>query len=94
MEYDNGSDKSITIGDTIPSKINVEEEIILKEQQEYIINSLKYLSDIERQVLELYYDVELSQKEIASKLNISQAQVSRSLKRAIKKIKLIYERNR
>lgn len=90
--------KEITLLDTLSSDINIEEEIINKEQQELFIEALKVLDDVELKVLSYMYGIngceELTQFEISKIVGFSQANVSRVGKRAINKMKYYLKVNR
>ncbi len=89
-----GSDsegKEIKVIDTIKSDVDIEEELIAKEQKEMLYKAISKLKEKERLILRYYYGLngceELKQNDICKKLNISQAHVSRIIKNSIKKIK-------
>lgn len=84
-------DRTITLEDTIPSDVNIEEETLLKEQKEEMYNEILKLNKREKLVICLSYGVggyeKITEKEIAKILKISQAQVSRIKNKTIKKIR-------
>lgn len=90
--FNNGKDEPITMGNLIPSKYNLEDEIIKKDILE---NLLKGLTKKEKYILihsyGLFGNKELTQIEISKKLNLSQAQICRILKQAIQKIRNRFE---
>ena len=92
--YNNGKDDVICLKDTIPSNYDLETEVIKKD---IINNILKLLSDEEKYVLVHYYGLfgndMLNQVTIAKKLNVTQVQVCRILKKIFKKIRSKYENN-
>lgn len=96
--YDNNTSTQITLLDTLPSEINVEEEIILKEEKEELKEALKILNEKELIVISYMYGVngcqEITQKEIAIKLKMQQGSVSRIGKRAINKMKCYLKINK
>lgn len=81
----------LSIADTIKSEIDIEEEIIKKEQYEIIIKNINALNDREKFIILHYYGIgtneELKEKELSKVLGISQAQVNRTKNRAIRKLK-------
>ena len=82
------SDGNLTLIDLIPSDFDMEEHVILNEQKELLRKALLKLSKDEQKLLKLYYGRDnMSQIDIAKKLNTSQAQVSRQIKRIIEKLK-------
>ena len=92
--YNNGKGDVICLKDTIPSNYDLETEVIRKD---IINNILKSLTDEEKYVLVHYYGLfgndMLNQVTIAKKLNKSQTQIYRILKRTIEKIRSKYEDN-
>lgn len=86
--YNNEKDDAICLIDTLPSKENVEYEVIKNDAMKDI---LKGLNDKEKYVLVNSYGLfgkkEIRQNDLAKQLNLSQAQVSRILNNAIQKIK-------
>lgn len=83
--------RTITLEDMIPSDINIEEEVILKEQKEEMYNEILKLNEREKLVICLSYGVcgyeKIIEKEIAKILKISQAQVNRIKNKTIKKLR-------
>jgi len=79
------------IENTISSECNIEEEYINSEFKNILINVIYMLNEHERKSLIYYIYFELSQQEIANKLGISQAQVSRMLKKVFNKIKPYFD---
>lgn len=82
-------DENISRMDIIPSDFNIENNLIEKEQIEALVKAVMTLDKDEQKLLKLYYGEELSQEEIAASMNISQAKVSRDLKRIIQKLREI-----
>ena len=77
-----GNDENLTLMDQISGENDESwlEEILIKEQ-------IKNLSEKEKLILSLRFLSGFTQTKVAEKLNISQAQVSRIEKNAIKKIR-------
>ena len=88
-EINKKGEDSIYLIDVIPSDYDVESEVI---KNDVMNDLLDCLSEREKNILISSYGLlgnkKLSQKEISKKLNISQAQVSRILKKILNKIKL------
>lgn len=88
--YDDGK-KVMTLGDIIPSDINIEQEICEKESIEELYKCIQKLEAQEKVILIYYYGLyntrKHNQSEIAEELCISQTYVSRIIKRAKKKLK-------
>lgn len=88
--YDS-SGNELTVIDVLKSDVDIEAEIIKKEQKEVLYNALTKLQEKELLVLNYTYGLngyeELNQFEISEKINVSQAQISRIKSKAIKKIK-------
>lgn len=86
---DNENDYEIQ--DILPSKVNIEEDYLLKEQIKELKNAILKLKDEEQYIINHTFEIDnckkLNQIELANDLNISQAQVCRLLKRAIVKLK-------
>lgn len=75
-----------------PKMIELLEKLIknLESEINKIDNSLKVLSDLEKEVIELRYFNKLSRKQISSNLNINEAYVYQVKRRAIEKLVPIY----
>ena len=71
----------------------VEKSIECKDDKILLASEVKKLDDRDKEIIELRYGLsgkkELTQKELAEKLNISQSYISRIEKKVIKKIKAI-----
>ena len=69
----------------------VEKELENKEDQKYLKSEIMKLSGRDKEIIELRYGLhgktELTQKELANKLSISQSYISRIEKKVIKKLK-------
>lgn len=76
---------------SIPDE-NVVEDVHLEEQKRLMYDAIKELKPRERQIIKLRYGLdngeEMTQKDVADKLNISQSYISRLEKRIIKKLQL------
>ena len=82
---------NLTIEDTIADDIDIEEDMIKKDQLNIVKMAIQSLSEREQVVIVHRYEIggveKLTQEQLAKKLNTSQANVSRLRSRAIKKIK-------
>lgn len=96
--YQKNDDKEINLIDTLPSKVNIEEEIIANEEKELLEEALKILNDTELLVISYMFGIngydEIKQKDIAIILGMQQGSVSRIGKRAINKMKYYLKVNR
>lgn len=96
--YQENGDREINLKDTLPSKVNIEEEIIANEEKELLEEALKILNDKELLVISYMFGIngydEIKQKDIATILGMQQGSVSRIGKRAINKIKYYLKVNR
>ena len=67
--------------------LNPLEQLIEQEDEQYSLISLSdFLTDRQKQIMRLYYDVEMSKTEIAKVLNITKVAVQHHLENAVKKI--------
>lgn len=85
---DNGKDE-ITLIDILSSDLNIEDDLLEKDLIETLVKAVMRLTKEEQQILKLYYGEELSQIEVAEKMNIAQPTVARKLKKIIKKLRNI-----
>jgi len=81
VSFDEESDNSRSLCETVSSNdsLSVDERLILEE-------SMDQLDEDERKIIEYRYLKDLSQMEVAKKLSLSQAKVSRYEKRSIEKM--------
>ena len=91
--------KAITLQDVIPSDINIEEEIIKKDQIEHLYIALSKLKEKELDIINATYGLngvkQLTQNQLKEKYNLSQAQISRIKNKSIDKLrKLLKEANK
>lgn len=89
----NGNEQ--TIIDITPSNEDVEKNLIKKEQLELFYKEISNLKEKDKYVICSNYGLmrykELTQREIAKKIGISQAQVNRIIKKFIEKVRREYE---
>ena len=76
----------VSLIDTIPSEINIESQIIRKENIQLISKYLKKKKVIIFQIFYLYYDQDYSIKEIANELQISESNVKNYLYRTLNEL--------
>ena len=81
--------EDIDLVDTIPSNIDIQKDLITKEDLEFIWNYLKNKKVIIAKVFYLYYYNNLSIKDIAIDLHISESNVKHYLYRTIQELKNI-----
>ena len=73
--------------DLIPSRVNVEEEVMRKIDMENVRKYISRLTAKEQQILYMYIEKELTQKEIAQVLGTTQSYISRRLQIIIEKLR-------
>lgn len=86
--YDNGNDKKIPyINSLISDFDNVENIAINNELNKLLSQKINELDDIEKEVLNLYYNLDYTQRQIGEILNVSYTTINNMLKRILKKLK-------
>lgn len=86
--YDNGNDKKIPyINSLISDFDNVENIAINNELNKLLSQKINELDDIEKEVLNLYYNLDYTQRQIGEILNVSYSTINNMLKRILKKLK-------
>ena len=82
ISFDEDRDDSRNLAETVSyeEKLSLDDKLILEE-------SINQLSDDEKRIIRYRYFEDLSQMEVAKKLKLSQAKVSRCEKRSIDKMK-------
>ena len=87
----------LVIGDILPSTDNCYQEVESEDEKKFLLNTLAKLSTRERDIMIMRYGLygqdELTQKEVADLLNISQSYISRLEKKILKKLKLNMQKN-
>ena len=82
---------NLTLGEMIPDSKIITDEVELKDQKHYLIEAITKLNDREQQIMCMRYGLngqdELTQKEVADTMNISQSYISRLEKKILKKLK-------
>ena len=88
---------NLTLGEIIPDSKIAYEEIELKDQKSYLIQSISKLNDREKLIMSMRYGLnghkELTQKEVADYMNISQSYISRLEKKILHKLKREMKKN-
>ena len=81
-----GEKDEILLEDTI-SDYELELDILNKEEKMALIESVRKLNDEDKQMIDLYFWKEMTQQEISRYLNMSQANASRRIQRALNNLK-------
>lgn len=87
----------ITLEDTIPSDVNIEEDFIKKEQLKSIYKEINRLKKVDREILIGYFGLDgkkRTQNQLSEQFNLSQPQICRKIKSIVNKLrkKAKYER--
>lgn len=90
LEYEALADGAMSLANVIGEEDN---HFLMLENKDFIDYCMKQLSDSECEFIKMRYDDELTQKQIADKMGISQMQVSRMEKKILKKIRNLYFRD-
>jgi RNA polymerase sporulation-specific sigma factor len=81
----------LVISDILPACENCYQEVESEDQKKFLLSTLSKLSSRERDIMVMRYGLygqdELTQKEVADLLNISQSYISRLEKKILKKLK-------
>lgn len=89
--FKDGLNNEITLGETLSSNTNIEEELIKKEQINNLYIALSKLNEKEKNIISSLYGIngikKLTQEELSEKYNISQTQISRIKTNCIKKLR-------
>lgn len=92
---DEGSE--LVIADILPSNTDNYQEVEFEDQKKFLLNTLSTLSPREKNIMIMRYGLngqdELTQKEVADLLNISQSYISRLEKKILKKLKISMLKN-
>lgn len=88
---------NLTLGEIIPDNKIVYEELELKDQKSYLIKQINILNEREKQIMCMRYGLagyeELTQKEVADTMKISQSYISRLEKKILNKLKIEMNKN-
>lgn len=92
---DDGS--NLTIGEIIPDPKIVYDDIELQDQKKFLLKSINELNEREKIIMCMRYGLngydELTQKEVADTMNISQSYISRLEKKILNKLKTELNKN-
>ncbi len=86
--------EEIELLDSIPDDIDLQEELIQKEDLEFIWNYLKKKKVIISKIFYLYYYADMTIKNISKELNISESNVKHYLYRTLKELDSIMKNRR
>ena len=82
---------SLSLGEMIPDENLITDEMELNDQKKYILNAINQLNEREQKIMCMRYGLngydELTQKEVADTMNISQSYISRLEKKILNKLK-------
>jgi len=83
---------SLSLGEMIPDEKIVYDEVELKDQKSFLLQSIEKLNNREKTIMCMRYGLngydELTQKEVADIMNISQSYISRLEKKILHKLKV------
>lgn len=83
---------SLSLGEMIPDEHLIYDEVELKDQKSFLLQSIEKLNNREKTIMCMRYGLngydELTQKEVADIMNISQSYISRLEKKILRKLKL------
>jgi len=87
----------LVISDIIPSDVETYDIVELEDEKKYLISTLSTLNEREKEIIILRYGLngqdELTQKEVADLMDISQSYISRLEKKILKKLKTTMYKN-
>ena len=82
---------NLTLGEVIPDEKKAYDEIEMEDQKSYLMQSINNLNEREKTIMCMRYGLngydELTQKEVADSMNISQSYISRLEKKILHKLK-------
>ncbi len=85
-------EKGLTLGEMIPDENPPYLEVELNDEKKFLINAISQLNDREQIIMNMRYGLngqdELTQKEVADLMNISQSYISRLEKKILHKLKI------
>lgn len=88
---------NLTLGEMIPDEKLMYDEVELKDQKSYLLQSIEKLNKREKIIMCMRYGLngydELTQKEVADTMNISQSYISRLEKKILHKLKIEMSQN-
>ena len=88
---------SLTLAEIIPDEKKAYDEIEMKDQKNYLMKCISKLNEREKTIMCMRYGLcgynELTQKEVADSMNISQSYISRLEKKILHKLKVQMQKN-
>ncbi len=88
---------NLTLGEMIPDDKQASEEIEAKDEKSYLLQAISNLNEREKKIMNMRYGLngqdELTQKEVADSMNISQSYISRLEKKILHKLKVTMKKN-
>lgn len=88
---------SLTLAEIIPDDKKAYDEIEMKDQKNYLMKCISKLNEREKTIMCMRYGLcgydELTQKEVADSMNISQSYISRLEKKILHKLKVQMQKN-
>ena len=88
---------SLTLAEIIPDEKKAYDEIEMKDQKKYLMKCISKLNEREKTIMCMRYGLcgydELTQKEVADSMNISQSYISRLEKKILHKLKVQMQKN-
>ena len=85
-------ERGLTLGEMIPDENSPYKEAELKDEKRFLIQAVSELNDREQKIMNMRYGLngqdELTQKEVADLMNISQSYISRLEKKILHKLKI------
>lgn len=88
---------SLSLGEMIPDEKSIYDEVELKDQKSYLMRTIENLNKREKVIMCMRYGLngydELTQKEVADTMNISQSYISRLEKKILHKLKIEMNNN-
>ncbi|MEW6623101.1 MAG: FliA/WhiG family RNA polymerase sigma factor [Bacillota bacterium] len=96
LHMDGNENEDVMLIDTIPSDSQYDpaEQASWSETKRQLVEAIKSLTDKERLILALYYYEELTLKEIADVLDVSESRVSQLRSRTLLKLRLFMEKGK
>ena len=88
---------NLTLGEIIPDTFDPYEAVELKNDKSFLMKTIDGLNEREKKIMYMRYGLngqdELTQKEVADKMNISQSYISRLEKKILHKLKIEMNKN-
>ncbi len=85
-------ERGLTLGEMLPDENSPYKQVEAKDEKNFLINAISGLNDREQKIMNMRYGLngqdELTQKEVADLMNISQSYISRLEKKILHKLKI------